>query len=122
MEMESVSEEVQQLSIASLESTCRKLANAYQTALDKGASTTLIAKRLDAMRIGQDSLRNAWKGEPFTADGEKVMLSMNVLRGILPSIEAQITRAKDGSPQRTLNQRRLVAFQLAIASLEQRMI
>ncbi len=120
--MKSVSEEIQQQSIASLESTCRKLANAYQTALDKGASTTLIAKRLDAMRIGLDSLRNVWKGEPFTADGEKVMLSMNVLRGILPSIEAQITRAKDGSPQRTLNQRRLVALQLAIASLEQRMI
>lgn len=122
MEMESVSEEVQQLSIASLESTCRKLANAYQSALDKGASTTLIAKRLGAMRIGLDSLRNAWKGEPFTADGEKVMLSINVLCGILPSIEAQITRAKDGSPQRTLNQRRLVALQLAIASLEQRLI
>lgn len=120
--MKSVSEEVQQLSIASLESTCRKLSNAYQSALDKGASTTLIAKRLEAMQIGLDSLRNAWKGEPFTVDGERVMLSMNVLRGILPSIEAQIAQTKDGSPQQTLNQRRLVALQLTIASLEQRVI
>ncbi len=120
--MRPVSEEVQQLSITSLESTCHKLSNAYESAVHKGASTTLIEKRLKAMQMGLDSLRNVWEGKHFDADQERVMMSTNVLRGILPSIEGQLAKATKGSPQHTLNERRLLALQLAMESLEQRLI
>ncbi len=120
--MKPVSEKVRQLSIASLESTCRKLRNSYESAVNKNASTTLIEKRLNAVQMGLNSLQNMWEGKPMDADREKVIMSTTIIRGLLPSIERQLAKANNGSPQHTLNERRLVALQLAIESLEQRLI
>ncbi|MED1810807.1 hypothetical protein P4V15_19390 [Bacillus subtilis] len=50
------------------------------------------------------------------------MTSKEVLQDIIPSIEKQIAKAKEGSSQKTLNERRLTALNLAIESLENRLI
>jgi len=50
------------------------------------------------------------------------LTSKEVLQGIIPSIEKQIVKAKGGSSQKILNERRLTALKLAIESLEYRLI
>ncbi|MED5072953.1 hypothetical protein P9857_02585 [Anoxybacillus geothermalis] len=49
------------------------------------------------------------------------MSSKDVLQGLIPPIETQIAKAKEGSSQKTLNERRLMALKLAIESLENRL-
>ncbi|OZS79557.1 hypothetical protein CF394_00300, partial [Tetzosporium hominis] len=50
--MNTVSQEIQDLSIKSLESTFNKLTNAYKSTTEKGSNTTLVKKRLNAVKIG----------------------------------------------------------------------
>ncbi|MEK3892192.1 hypothetical protein MKZ04_07075 [Bacillus sp. FSL W7-1354] len=118
--MNSVSQEIQDLSIQSLESTFNKLTNAYKSTKEKGS--TLVKKRLNAVKIGLESLKGIWNGEDFGYNEEIILTSKEVLQGIIPSIEKQIAKAKEGSPQKTLNERRLTALKLAIESLENRLI
>ena len=120
--MNPVSQEIQDLSIQSLESTFNKLTNAYKSTTEKGSNTTLVKKRLNAVKIGLESLKGTWNGEDFGYNEETILTSKEVLQGILPSIEKQIAQAKEGSPQKTLNERRLTALKLAIESLENRLI
>lgn len=118
--MENVNEEVRDISIKSLESTYSKLLNAYQSMTDKGSNTSLVEKRRDAVKLSLDSLKNAWDGVEFTYTKKEILKSREVLQGLMPSIEKQIAKAKDGSPQKTLNERRLIALKLAAESLENR--
>ena len=55
--METVSQEIQDLSIKSLESTFNKLSNAYKSMTEKGSNTSLVKKRRNAVKIGLDSLK-----------------------------------------------------------------
>ncbi|BBW96180.1 hypothetical protein ACPVTF_09575 [Geobacillus icigianus] len=48
--------------------------------------------------------------------------SMERIEEKFPSIEKQITKAKEGSSQKTLNECRLTALKLAIESLENRRV
>ncbi|MCI0765833.1 hypothetical protein [Bacillus sp. TL12] len=118
--MKTVSQEIQDLSIKSLESTFNKLSNAYKSMSEKGTNTTLVKKRRDAVKIGIESLKNVWNGGDFSYDEENILTSKDILQGVLPSIEKQIAKAKEGSSQKTLNERRLTALELAIESLENR--
>lgn len=120
--MKTVSQEIQVLSIKSLESTFNKLSNAYNTMTEKGSNTTLVKKRRDAVKIGLESLKGIWNGEDFFYDEEIILTSKEVLQNVIPSIEKQIAKAKEGSPQKTLNERRIIALQLAIESLNNRLI
>jgi hypothetical protein len=120
--MKTVSQEIQDLSIRSLESTINKLSNAFNSATEKGSNTTLVQKRLKAVKIGLESLRGTWNGEDFCYDEEIILTSKEVLQGLIPSIEKQIAKAKEGSSQKTLNERRLTALKLAIESLENRLM
>ncbi len=120
--MKTVSQEIQDLSIKSLESTFNKLSNAYKSTIEKGSSTTLVKKRLNAVKIGLESLKGTWNGEDFCYDEESILTSKEVLQAIIPSIEKQIVKAKEGSSQKTLNERRLTALKLAIESLENRLL
>ncbi|MEF3353097.1 hypothetical protein PV403_07905 [Paenibacillus sp. GYB006] len=120
--MNTISKETQDLSITSLESTMNKLTNAYNTMTEKGSSTTLVKKRLNAVKIGLESLKRVWNEQSFNYNEEIIMTSKEVLQGILPSIEKQIAKAKEGSSQKTLNERRLTALLLAIESLENRLM
>ncbi|MGG3822901.1 hypothetical protein ABEU79_14225, partial [Geobacillus thermodenitrificans] len=117
--MKTVSQEIQELSIQSLESTFHKLSNAFQSMTEKGANTALVEKRRNAVKIGLESLKNTWYGEEFCYDEEIILTSKDVLQGLIPPIETQIAKAKEGSSQKTLNERRLMALKLAIESLEE---
>jgi hypothetical protein len=119
--MTDASREIQELSIKSLESTFKKLSNAYKTMNEKGSNTILVKKRKDAVKIGLESLKNAWFREDFSCDREIILTAANTLQGIIPSIERQIAKAKEGSSQKTLNERRLTAIRLAIESLKNRL-
>jgi hypothetical protein len=119
--METVSQEIQDLSIKSLESTFNKLSNAYKSMTEKGSNTSLVKKRQNAVKIGLDSLKDAWSEGDFSYDEESILTSKDVLQSLLPSIEKQIAKAKEGSSQKTLNERRLTALKLAIQSLENRL-
>lgn len=120
--METVSQEIQDLSIRSLESTFNKLSNAYKSMTEKSSNTALVEKRGNAVRIGLESLKATWDGEDFCYEEDIILTSREVLQGLLPSIEKQIEKAKEGSSQKTLNERRLAALKLAIESLDDRLI
>lgn len=111
----------QEASLDSLESTYRKLSNAYESMEGKGANTTLVKKRRDAIKAAIDSLRSDWYGNAFSYDRDVIATSQQTLEDILPSIHKQLVKAKDGSPQLTLNERRLTALNLAIESLKNRL-
>lgn len=119
--MYTVSQETQKLSIKSLESTIHKLTTAYNRMTKQGSNTALVLKRLTAVKIGLESLKGIWNGEEFCYNEDTILTSIEVLQGIIPSIEKQIEKAKEGSPQKTLNERRLTALKLAIQSLENRL-
>ena len=120
--METVSQEIQDLSIKSLESTFNKLSNAYKSMTAKGSNTNLVKKRLNAVKIGLESLKNVWNEGGFSYDNESILTSKGILQSLLPSIEKQIVKSKDGSSQKTLNERRIVALKLAIQSLDNRLL
>ena len=119
--MKNVSQEIQDLSIKSLESTFNKLSNAYNSMTEKGSNTTLVKKRRNAVKIGLESLKDAWNRGDFFYDEETILTSKDILKGVIPSIEKQIAKAKEGSSQKTLNERRLTALKLAIESFENRL-
>ncbi|MDR4315934.1 group-specific protein [Niallia circulans] len=119
--MRNISQEIQDLSIKSLESTLNKLSNAYNSMTEKGANTTIVKKRRNSIKIGLESLKDAWGRGDFLYDKENILASKDILQGIMPSIEKQIAKAKEGSSQETLNKRRLAAIKLAIESLENRL-
>lgn len=108
------SQETLEMSIKSLESTLNKLIKSYKTMKEKGATTTLVEKRLQAIKIGLEGL----KGKCFSYDEETLLNTKKILQSLIPPIEKQIGKAKKNSPQRTLNKRRLTAIKLAIESLE----
>lgn len=87
---------------------------------EKGSNTTLVKKRLNAVEIGLESLKNTWNEEDFFYEEEIIFTSKDILQGVIPSIEKQIAKAKEGSSQKTVNERRLTALKLAIESLEDR--
>lgn len=119
--MKTVSQEIQDLSIKSLESTYNKLSNAYKSMSENASNTSLVIKRRNAVKIGLESLKDEWNKEGFSYDEENIMTSKDILQGLLPSIEKQIAKAKEGSSQKTLNERRITALKLAIESLEFRL-
>ncbi|WP_214721394.1 hypothetical protein [Exiguobacterium sp. s192] len=120
--MRTISKDIQELSIKSLESTFNKLSNAYKSTSEKGSNTTLIKKRLDAVKIGLESLNETWNGTNFRYENDDLLRSIDVLQGIIPSIEKQLIKENGGSSQKTLNERRLTALKLAIESLEEHLI
>lgn len=119
--MKTVSQEIQDLSIKSLESTFNKLSNAYKSMTEKGSNTALVKKRRNAVKIGLESLEDTWYGRGFFYDEEIILTSKDILQGIIPSIEKQIAKAKEGSSQKTLNERCLTSLKLAIDSVENRL-
>lgn len=95
--------------IRSLTSTYNKLAKAYDTMAAKGAPTTLVKKRRDAVKVAIVCLMGNEVSE--------AQASCEVLQSLVPAITTQLAKAKRGSAQHTLNARRLAALQLAIAKL-----
>ncbi|MDM5340555.1 hypothetical protein QUF84_25520 [Fictibacillus enclensis] len=119
--MKTVSKENQTLSIKSLQSTLRKLENAYKSMTENGSNTTIVKKRRDAVKVGLDCLENAWHGTEFSYDEEAILAAKQILQNLLPSIQKQYEKAKEGSAQKTINGRRITAIELAIEALEDRL-
>lgn len=119
--MKNVEKKVKDTSVKSLESTYSKLSNAYKTMLEKGSNTTLVQKRRDAVKVGLDSLENIWKDKEFLYSDEEILKSRGILKNLMPSIEKQIAKAGEDSPQKTVNERRLIALELSVVSLNNRL-
>nr|WP_269410965.1 hypothetical protein [Lentibacillus daqui] len=73
------------------------------------------------MKIGLKSLKGTWNGKDFSHNEETILTSKEALQSLIPSIEKQIAKAKEGSSQKTLNERRLIALKLVIESLDNRL-
>ncbi|MCG7385616.1 hypothetical protein [Paenibacillus sp. ACRRY] len=116
--MEDVSEHNQSQSIQSLQSTILKSENALAQMTQKGANTTLIEKRLKALRIGLSILEHVWNHKPHPYTLGDVTEARSVLTGLMPSIDNSLAKAKEGSPQRTLLIRRIQALELAVQAMD----
>ncbi|GAB1157093.1 hypothetical protein YWY31_31180 [Paenibacillus illinoisensis] len=116
--MENVSERIQLQSIQSIQSTIRKSENALAQMTQKGANTTLIEKRLKALRIGLSMLEHVWNNNPHSYTSEDLTEARSVLTGLMPSIDNSLAKAKEGSPQRTLLIRRIQALKLAVQAMD----
>lgn len=116
--MKAVSPERQTLLIKSMQSTLSKLEKTYKNMIEKGSNATLVKKRLDAVKIALDSLENAWYGTEFSYEKENILEARNVIIDILPSVEKQYDNAKEGSPQKTLLERRIASIEAAIEALD----
>lgn len=116
--MKNINHEDKDASIKSLESTYSKLSNAYKTMSDKRSNLTLVEKRRDAVKVGLDSLENIWNDKEFLYSKEEVLESREILKNLMPSIEKQIAKAGKSSPQKTVNERRLIALELAVEALD----
>jgi hypothetical protein len=116
--MESVSNIAKFESIKSFQSTISKLENALATMTQKGANTTLLNKRLKAIYIGLAMLENVWNQRPHHYTQEDLAEARTVLTGLFPSIESIYVKSKEGSPQRTLLERRIKALELAVQAID----
>lgn len=116
--MENVSAEVRLESIKSFQSTIRKSEKALIQMTDKGASTSLLEKRLKALRIGLAVLEMLWYEKPHPYSEKELVETREVLSGLLPSIERMYAKSKPGSPQRTLLERRIESLDLAVGAID----
>ena len=116
--MEEVSDVVQLESIKSLQSSISKSEKALTRMTQKGANTTLLKKRLKALRIGLAMLEYAWNRNPHHYTQEELAEARRVLTGLFPSIESIYEKSKAGSPQRTLLKRRIEALELAVQAID----
>jgi len=117
--MESIPRETIAESIKSLQSTIRKSEKALVQMTQKGAYTTLITKRLNALTIGLALIEYVWKQTPCHYSLEELTQSHQILIELLPSLVDIYAKSKDGSPQRTLLERRIKALELAVQAIEE---
>ena len=116
--MEKLTESIKTESLKSFQSTIRKSENALTSMADKGANTTLVEKRLKALRIGLAVLEQVWDGKPHPYTHEDLAEARILLAGLLPSIEGIYAKSKPGSPQKTLLERRIKSLELALQAMD----
>lgn len=116
--MENVLDAAKTESIKSFQSTIRKTENGLSQMTQKGASTTLIKKRLNAFHVGLAMLENIWNQKPHNYVHEDHADARQTLIDLLPTILQTYEKTKAGSPQRTLLERRIKAFELAIRAID----
>lgn len=116
--MENVSEKERIESVKSFQSTIRKLEKALAQMTEKGANTTLIRKRLRALHIGLAVLEDVWNGKSHAYAPEELGEARQVLEGLFPSLENMELKLKQGSPQRTLLDRRMRSLELAMEAID----
>lgn len=106
------------ISSSSINAKIRKSKKALAQMKEKGASTSLIEKRLQAFDIGLTALETLWHEKPNFYSKEEMAEARDVLAGVLPSIKSICTKAKPCSPQRTLLERRITSMELAIEAID----
>ncbi|WP_339302479.1 hypothetical protein [Paenibacillus sp. FSL R5-0519] len=116
--MENVSQEDKLESIKAFQSTIHKSENALSNMAQKSNNTTLLQKRLQAFYIGLALLDKQWNQKAHSYTKEDITEAQLVLIGLFPSLESMYAKAKEGSPQKTLLERRIRAFHLAVQAME----
>lgn len=115
--MKNLSIKVQVESIESFQSTIRKSEKALVQMTEKGASTSVIEKRLKAFRVGLAVLEKTWHNKPHPYSQEELAKTREVLAGLLPSVETMYFNSKAGSSQQKLLERRIRSLELAIETI-----
>ena len=105
-------------SAEALASSIRKSEAALAQMRRKGANTTLVSRRLRALTTGLAALEQAWHGRSHPYTPADLAEARDVLTGLLPSVERIYARSREGSPQRTLLERRITALRLAVQALD----
>jgi hypothetical protein len=116
--MEKLTESIKIESLKSFRSTIRKSETALTSMAAKGANTTLVEKRLKALRIGLAVLEQVWEEKPHPYTQEDLAEARILLAGLLPSIEGIRAKSKSGSPQKTLLERRIKSLELALQEMD----
>jgi hypothetical protein len=116
--MQKVSSASKLESIESIQSSIRKSEKALAQMSEKGANTTLVKKRLQALRIGLAMLEKVWNQTPHHYTQADLTEARKVLIGLYPSIKDIFAKSKAGSPQRTLLERRIKALELAVQGID----
>ncbi|MGN7412902.1 hypothetical protein [Paenibacillus sp. SAF-068] len=116
--MENVSQEDQLESIQAFQSTIRKSENALVNMTQNRNNTTLLQKRLQAFYIGLALLDKQWNQKVHSYTKEDIAEARLVLSGLFPSLESMYAKSKEGSPQKTLLERRIKAFHLAVQAMD----
>lgn len=117
--MEKVSNEEKLESFSAFQSAIRKSENALASMMQQGANTTtLLTKRLKALQIGLALLGTAWNQRPHHYTGDEITEARKVLTGLFPSLQNSYDKAKPGSPQKTLLERRIKAMELAVEAMD----
>jgi len=116
--MQHVSDTERAESIEALQSTIRKTEKALAHVTEKGANTTLVEKRLRALYTSLAVLENVWHQVPHHYTPEDLAEARAVLAGLLPSIQRIYARSREGSPQRTLLERRIKALERAVQAID----
>lgn len=104
--------------IRSLQSSISKSEKALTQMTLKGANTTLLEKRLTTLRIGLAVLETVWNQSPNQYTRDELRAARGVLAGLLPAIEGIQAKSPEGTPQRTLLERRMKALKLAIKAID----
>ncbi|MNR17216.1 hypothetical protein D3C85_1338630 [compost metagenome] len=63
-------------------------------------------------------LESVWNQLPHPYSKEDIVEVRDTLTGLLPSIEDAYSKCKEGSPQRTLLERRIKALVLAVQAID----
>ena len=104
-------------SIKSFRSAISKTEKALIQMKRNDSNTTLIEKRLMALRAGLAVLHHTWNQIPLRFTRDELAEARGVLTGLLPSMEKLYAVSKNPSPQRTLLARRIKAVGLAVQAL-----
>ena len=105
-------------SIKSFQSTILKLEKALGQMEEKGANTTLVRKRLGAIKTGLGILEYLFDGKPQACSYEELLEAKTLMEEMLPSIRSQLNTSKAGGPQRTLLDRRVSSLEQAVQAIE----
>lgn len=114
-----ISNEIKMESKKSLQSAIKKSEKALAQMNQKGSNTTLIEKRLMALRIGLAVLDKVWKQGSHRYTQNDLVETRIVLTGLFSSIDDIYAKLKTGSPQRTLLERRIRALELAVQAIDE---
>mgnify|MGYP000884878889 CR=1 FL=1 len=115
--MEPVADTVRSQSIASLDSSIRKLEKALTSVEQNGSSTIVVSKRLKALRIGLAALQAVWENQAYPYSGQETVDAKEILASLFPSLHAMAVKFKPGSSQATLLARRVRSLELALQAL-----
>ncbi|MCK9287951.1 MAG: hypothetical protein PHU24_10360 [Sphaerochaetaceae bacterium] len=116
--MEESVNELRARCIRVFESSVRKTEKAFVRMSMNNQSTTTITKRLVALKIGLAVLNDTLSQQSYRYSSEELLTSRDILNSMLPSMRKILSTSKDGSPQRTLLERRIQAFELVIKILK----